>query len=295
MTTERNSSDGMTRRTALLAGAAGLSMAGLSGCITISRDRRRHVEERTVDASDLSSLSIHSADGDITVQEGPGDQVRIRAVKRARGDIALEELTLETSQEGDRVTVNTHVTDATLFDRGWIDLRVTVPPDLVVDHVETPDGSIVVDGLTGDSHLRTRDGDIEVGYADGDLDIRVDSGDITVTDTDGRVSATTADGDITLTSPGAVGTVEVIDGDILASVPAITPDATVRTTDGDIIVRLGDDLDARVVASTTGGDVAGAEALETLESVTETSLAGFVGDGAKTLSLEATSGDIMVR
>lgn len=295
MTTEHNPSDRMTRRTALLAGAAGLSMTALTGCISISRDRRRQVEERTVDASALSRLSIHSANGDITVREGPGDQVTIRAIKRARGDISLDELTLETSREGTHLTVDTRVDDETLFTNGWIDLRVTVPEDVVVDRIETPDGSIVVERLSGDSSLRTRDGDIEVGYADGDLDIRVDSGDITVTETDGRVSATTTDGDITLTNPGTVGTVEVVDGDIFASIPAITTDAAVTTTDGDIVARLGDELDARIIASTTDGDVAGADALETPESVTETYLAGFVGNGAKILSLEATDGDITVR
>jgi len=92
-----------------------------------------------------------------------------------------------------------------------------------------------------------------------------------------------------------VETLDVVDGDIVTSIPAAGHDATISTTDGDIIARLGDDLDARIVASTTDGEIDGVDALEKLETVSETYLAGLVGNGAKTISMEATDGDVMVR
>ena len=99
-----DSPDRMTRRTALLAGAAGLSMVGLSGCVSISRDSRRRTEVVHEDSSELAGLSIQTTDGDVVLKDATDDQVTIRAVKRARGDVAFEDLALETSRDSDHLS-----------------------------------------------------------------------------------------------------------------------------------------------------------------------------------------------
>lgn len=270
-------------------------MTALSGCISISRERKQSTTVESVDARPLEGLSVHAVDGDVTIERGADETVEIRAVKHARGDIRPDQLVVDATVDGTHLGIETRLDDSFPLADGWIDLRLSVPQSVAVQRVAVTHGDLVLNDVVGGGHIRVTDGDINATRTVGDLDVQVEHGDITIAQTDGAVAASVIDGDVAVRESGPLRTIEVVEGDVTLGISEVAHDSIVETIDGDITARLNRNLDAHITASTADGDVAGAAALETLEVVSETYLEGMVGDGTGTLELAATDGDITVR
>lgn len=284
----------LTRRSALVAGLGAAAIPALSGCVTITRDRSTATEQHSVRAEPLSAVAITGTDGDITVSATETETVAIEARKRATGETSLSDLTVHTRVEGDHLDVETEIPTGDLLGGGQIDLRMEVPADLSVERVRTADGDIRLENTAGETRVESVDGDIHA-TGTGPLDLDVESGDITVQTARGPVAASATDGDIQLREPDALGDISVTDGDVTADLSAIAGDAQVETVDGDIVLRVGPDLDARIEASTRNGEVAGIDGLDEVETATRTALEGTIGRGTHALVVTAIDGDIHLR
>jgi len=286
--------DGLSRRR-LLAGAAAVGATGLAGCASVVRvDGVERTVERSFPASDVTSLRVTDAVDDIALTGTADSSVRVRAKKRGVKRDSTDALTLDADLSDGVLSVSTDRSDSLGTWRAGIDLELHVPDGVAVEAAATTDGDIVAEGVGGPATFESDDGDITVRDLSGSATIRTRDGDIAASSVDGRVTATTRDGDVTVRAPGAVGTIGTDDGDIMADVPRIESSATVRTGDGDIVVRFGDDLDADVEATTGDGRVL-ATGLANVDTSTETAVIGQVGLGGTPLTVHSDDGDITLQ
>jgi len=285
----------ISRRGLLAAGATGLALPTLAGCVTISREGSETTVTRSVRAEPLETVTIANDVGDVIVRAGDGESVSIRAKKHASGDVSLAELAVDASVAGEHLEIATRFPDTDVFGSGWIDLTVELPPHVALGSVDAIAGDVTVVDVSGDPTVSTENGDVTVRRVDGDVQSDVTNGDVTVDHADGLVTARTLHGDIEVREPRDLGDLVVTDGDLTADVRGVASDSVVETTDGDILVRLHPDLDLHVEARTRNGEISGLEVLDQVEIATETALEGAIGAASTTLELRATNGDITIR
>jgi hypothetical protein len=152
---------------------------------------------------------------------------------------------------------------------GWfsfcrMSLEVALPADLPL-LVRGTNGSITVEGLTGDLELQTSNGAVEVSGSAGILDLRSTNGGITLEDSESpRVETTTTNGRIDLEFDAAPRSV------------------TATSTNGGVSIRVPDDGEEyRVDAETVNGGV-------------DTDSIPTDDDAARSLTAQTTNGGITI-
>jgi len=97
-------------------------------------------------------------------------RVRIEAEKHALSSRALERVRVEIDGEGDRVAVRTRVDrGGTFFGRsGKVDYRITLPSRARLE-LETVNGTVEVDGVTGRMRVECVNGSVRIRRAAGEV------------------------------------------------------------------------------------------------------------------------------
>ena len=299
ITEDSSSEDGrphsVTRRTALAGAISVGSLPLLGGCVSIRQDRAAETITRSIPTEAVSDLEISNGDGDVVVEHRPGETVELRARKRARGAVSLDDLSIVVGVTAERLRVETEIEDQDVFGDGWIDLRVEIPSDVSLTAVEASDGDVTLDEVSGDVTVDGADGAIFARAHEGSLAINNVDGDVTVRDAAGTVGATVVDGNVHVSDPADLDSLDVTDGHITADLSALRGDTSVEATDGDIVLRLAPDLDVQIEATTIDGAVIGESVVDDVDFATESAMEGRLGVGSATLSLHATDGDITLR
>ena len=126
-----------------------------------------------------------------------------------------KEITIQTEQQGSTVSIIAKSIEGD----GVASLDVYVPRNATL-HVSSGDGSLHLDGVSGDLTLRTGDGSIEVSEGHGQLQVNTGDGSIKVGNFEGNVDARTGDGSISLDGKFSELSARTGDGSISLSVPA---------------------------------------------------------------------------
>lgn len=293
------SSDGPSSTRRGLLGAVGVGLGtALAGCAgVVDVERRTETERRTVDPSAVSTLAVTEVTGDVSFSAEPRDDVEVVARKRAVGGVSLDEFDATVRVTGDRLEVTTDEPRIVGLGGGVVDVEITAPPDVYVDRLQTADGDVHAESVPDGAALVTADGDVSAADARGAVSLESSDGDVRVDGADGTVTATTTDGSVRVRNPERVDTLRTRDGDVVADVPATTADATVESSDGDLLLRLGDDLEAALTARTYDGEFAlsgGGSGVRVRER-TETRLRAAVNGGGAAVTARTNDGDITIR
>ncbi|KTG16326.1 DUF4097 family beta strand repeat-containing protein [Haloferax profundi] len=259
-----------SRRSVLKHGGV-LGLAALAGCTAPSIETREE-ETRVVSPSGYDSLEIRNVNGSVSVQPWDGDEVEVRIVRRGfftedvdsaeidiGGDGSLEITRVVRDEDSGRVVVN---------------LEVRVPSEFPVTHTSSSNGSIDVQGTTGD------------------LEARTSNGSITVRRLDGFAELTTSNGSITAFDVGGLDGVRTTNGSLEVDVRAIRDDTSIETSNGSIEAALAGDLDAEVVAQTATGSIDTSGLSLSGANVSRTRVTGTLGDGGPTLTVSTSNGSI---
>jgi DUF4097 and DUF4098 domain-containing protein YvlB len=162
-------------------------------------------------------VSVQNIAGDITVTGGPGDEVSIEAVKRARGDQSqLESVHIDVEERSGRVDVRT--THTARNDRVSVDYTITVPSSAGVE-------------------VKSISGTIKVANVQGAVRADTVSGNVTTSDTPRLESAKSVSGNVLLT--GAASDGDLSAGSVSGTVTARGVKARgldVGSVSGDVIV-----------------------------------------------------------
>lgn len=171
-------------------------------------------ETKSFPVSGSPRVNIGTFDGSIVVHGWDKNEVMYNATKRADEEGYLRQITISTEQQGSNVSIIARSEE----EAGSASLEVFVPRNASL-HVTSNDGSLRLNGVSGDLTLRTGDGSIEVGDAGGQLQVITGDGGINVRNFQGQVEARTGDGSISLDGIFNAVTARTGDGSISLAVP----------------------------------------------------------------------------
>jgi DUF4097 and DUF4098 domain-containing protein YvlB len=173
-------------------------------------------ETKTFSVSGAPRVTLSTFDGQVTIRGWDKPEVTYNATKGAAEEETLKEISIQSQQQGDTISINTINPD----DRnGRVNFEVYVPRQSTL-HVSSGDGALNLDGVTGQITLRSGDGPIEVANSGGQLQLNTGDGGIRVIKFDGEVDARTGDGAIALDGNFNAVSAKTGDGTISLTVPA---------------------------------------------------------------------------
>ena len=190
-----------------------IARAGSGG---YNSERFTEKESKTFSVSGAPRISLSTFDGQVTIRGWDKPEVTYNATKGAADEETLKEISIQSQQQGDAITISTVNTEDY---NGRASFELYVPRQSTL-HVSSGDGSLNLDGVTGQITLRSGDGPIEVANSGGQLQVNTGDGHIRVIKFDGQVDARTGDGPIALDGNFNGVSARTGDGGITLTVPA---------------------------------------------------------------------------
>ena len=173
-------------------------------------------ETKSFSVSGSPRVNINTFDGPIAVRGWDHAEVRYTATKHADDDDSLKRISIQAEQQGGTISITATNENE---ENGSVQLEVYVPRQAGL-HVSSGDGSLTLDGVSGDITLRSNDGPITVSNSGGQLHVTTGDGPIQINKFDGQVDARTGDGPIALDGNFNALSARTSDGQISLTVPA---------------------------------------------------------------------------
>jgi hypothetical protein len=294
------------------------------------RQQREWVEiegERIVKSFSVGktgSLLLHNISGDVVITAGGGSEIRVEAIKKAKGRSQAEarqqlENFVLNMQEAGGGRVDIRVESRGRESRAWIDFNVVVPYEASAE-IHSVSGDISLTGVKGEVRAETVSGDVKGSALTRLAAAKSVSGDVVLNgvESDGTVVLSAVSGDVTANSLKARAIeVSAVSGDTVltqcqterAQVSTVNGDISysgrlsksgryeLKTHSGDIVLHHQGSA-FEVAASTFSGDIkfdpAATVKVNTNRHGPGRSLRGAIGGGGAYLELTTFSGDIIV-
>ena len=256
------------------------------GCVLDATVEYKYVEneQKHFSTSGTPDVLLKTFDGSIEVRPWDKADVDVTIEKRGPSKESLDDLLIEASQDGNRITVDVR----SKRKGGWhfglspnAKLIVSLPATSNVN-ARSGDGSIDIERITGHVQLQSGDGSIRARDLTGDVDVHTGDGSIALDGKFATLKATTGDGSVRIRADaGSNAAGEWI----------------VTTGDGSITLEIPDGFNGDLDAHTGDGRVRVEDV--TVSNVTgemrRNSLRGQLGSGGKLVKLRTGDGSITLR
>lgn len=276
----------------------------LAGCVVV--DSQGHItrEEKRFTVTGLPDLRLTTFDGAIEIRSGEGNTVVVEIEKRGPTKEALDDLKIDTKQDGNRIDVEVRkpAHEVVFFGVGRMSptarLIVTMPRDGNVT-ARSGDGAIRIEHVHGRLELRTGDGSIRALDIAGQLTLATGDGSVTLEDVAGDLDVDTGDGSVSVAGKPSAMKLHTGDGSI--TVRALTgtlmkDDWSMTTGDGGVALYLPSDFGAELDAHTGDGSIRNELQLSNDDSdKSRRSLKGKLGAGGKLLRIRTGDGSIRLK
>jgi hypothetical protein len=277
------------------------------GCVVV--DSQGHIvrEDKRFTVSGTPEVRLTTFDGSIEIRSGDTKSVLVEIEKRGPTKEAIEQLIVESKQEGNRIEVSVKRPAGEIVVLGigrmssTAKLIVTMPREGQI-FAKSGDGSIRVDGVHGRLELRTGDGSIRAMDVGGQMVLATGDGSVTVDNAEGDLDVDTGDGSVSVA--GKLDTVKVHtgDGSITFRVEPGTSmkgDWSMTTGDGGVALYLPSDFGAELDAHTGDGairnelDIASERRGD--DERARRTLKGRLGAGGRTLRIRTGDGTVRLK
>jgi DUF4097 and DUF4098 domain-containing protein YvlB len=240
-------------------------------------------------------VHVVTNDGSVRVSSGNSNQVEFHVVYK--GYEIDKTLQIESHQDGDHVELQAHIVGHLHISIGnWQSLHIEVRMPKEGDiQVETGDGSIKAENLSGSVDLRTGDGSVAVSGIKGKLRIHTSDGSVEGSNLDGQCEATSGDGRIRLVGRFDALSVESGDGSIDATAingSKMEGPWKIRSGDGSISVAIPGGLSADIDASTGDGHISTDIPVTVEGLISKSHIRGKMNGGGQPLTVRSGDGSI---
>jgi hypothetical protein len=300
-------------RVAVRAGIVVLAWTPLVGCVVVGVDSQGQIvrEEKRFSVDGPPDLRLTTFDGAIEVRGTDGSQVLVEIEKRGPTREAVDELRVESSQNGSRIDVE--VKRPRREGIGGFGFNVSSSAKLIVTVprragivARSGDGAIQVESVEGRIELRTGDGSIRVTNVKGELVLDTGDGSITVDRADGRLALETGDGGVSVEGSLSPVKMHTGDGSIVYRVDAATrmdDDWEISTGDGAVSLYLPSGFSADLDAHTGDGRIRNDLDVSSTRTPNDRdpderdrrTLRGRIGQGGKRLRVQTGDGSITLK
>ena len=300
-----------THRTAI---RLGLACATILAAATLVPGARAEEWSKSYTISGRAQVRVDTNDGAVRIATGDSKQVEFRVIYE--GYELNKNLHIDSRQDGDTVQLNARVMGHWGFSWGRgrrgprIEVRMPKNADLQIDtgdgsvetqpisgHVKihTGDGSVRVQAVDGNVDIDTGDGSITVEGAKGDIRLHTGDGHIEARNLDGRVDANSGDGHIKIDGRLDALNVKTGDGSIDARVEPgskLSGGWSIRTGDGSVDLVLPADLQANIDASTNDGHISLGIPVTVEGTFSNSQIHGKMNGGGQSLTIHTGDGSI---
>lgn len=214
---------------------------------------------RTFQVAGHARVHVQTDDGSVRVSTGDIKQIEVRV--EYTGYKLDRDLRVSMSQNGDAVDVQAKTSGGSWFSFGVrhssIRVEIHMPKDADLQ-IQTGDGSVEVDSVSGSIDAQSGDGHITIQGGRGEIRLRSGDGHIEARDLDGRVDVSTGDGSVNLEGRFDSLNVKTGDGSITARAHTgskVLSPWNLHTGDGSVDLELPDGLQANIDASTHDGHI----------------------------------------
>jgi len=299
-----------------------LALAGgfLSSCVVgdwgdTGRYREDFHYSWPIDAG--AQVSVESQNGSVEITAWDKNTIDIAGTKYASDQSMLRDVRVDISHAPDSVRIRT-IAPEFFHGSAGAEYTIHVPKHVLLDLIHSSNGALRVDGVEGNVRMRTSNGAVHLTAVKGDADVETSNGGIDVEDQQGSLRLHSSNGHIKVdarggrfeaeTSNGSIEArlndlssswplrVETSNGHVDLSVDGKVPDMRVTTNNSAIDLRLPDSTSARLVASTSHGDINSDFDLTTHGgSISKDHLEGDIGGGGRTIELNTSNSSIRIR
>jgi len=228
----------------------------------------KETEEFAFDVNPGARISLENINGDILVTGGSGDKVNVVAHKKAGEQEYMVELKVVIDADEDYVRIETRHPKS---EGGWfkwgndssgsVSYELSVPANVNLDTVETVNGDVVIEAVSGKVKAATVNGSLEVQGLMADVDLET---------VNGSVKA-----DFDKLGEGQRVNAEAVNGKIVLLLPA--------------------DASARIEAETINGSIDADDfGLKPEKGFVGRDLSGEIGGGKARISLDTVNGSIRI-
>ena len=266
------------RRRTLLASLGTAATTATAGCLgSVFGTTVSESFENSYDVTDGTTLTVANRNGNVTVRDTDADRLTVAGEKRAGSDSALDEISVDVTT-GEQFAVEVSFGSGSAFEQRSVDLTLDVPGVVTVDRLETSNGNVTAEGVSGDVGATTSNGSV------------------TLTDIDGYVDCDTSNGNVRVRGATGVDGARTSNGTVDVELLAMRGDVTCDSSNGTVTVRVGPDVSAGFRLSTTNGRAS----VENVDHTASTSRRGLVegqlrGGSSPVLRAETTNGDVRLR
>jgi DUF4097 and DUF4098 domain-containing protein YvlB len=223
-------------------------------------------------------VSVDANDGDVEVSVGSSQQVDVRVI--TLGWKIKDDVQVTGNQSGNHVEIKLHKISHVCFGVCMQSIRVEVRVPRESDlNIHTDDGNVRVDSVRGNLQFETGDGDVRLRDVEGSLHADTHDGNVEVHGRFDLLNLHTGDGNI--------------DAEVNAA-SALQPGWLLRSGDGNIRLRLPDNLGADLDAHSGDGEVHVGFPITASSSGNENSVRGKINGGGISIELRTGDGDIKV-
>ncbi|MCE5250869.1 DUF4097 domain-containing protein [bacterium] len=245
-----------------------ISCAGAGG---VWADAEEEFHE-TYKLSSGTPVSVSNTNGGIKISSWDNDYVDVIAVKKSnRGEDELEKVEIRVTSNG-KLSIETHY----LENRAHVSVSYTisVPRAIPLENIKTTNGSIEINGTTGDATVRSTNGKI------------------VIRDTDGIVDAQTTNGSISITDASGIRRAKTTNGSVEVTASSLSADVEIGTTNGSVTFAIPENLNADLDMKTTNGRIKATGIQMTVDEISKTHVSGRLGSGGNSITLKTTNGSI---
>jgi DUF4097 and DUF4098 domain-containing protein YvlB len=298
--------------------ALGAAFLFLSGCDIVSADwgnSDRYKEDFAYNykLAPGGRVSLESFNGPVEVLGWDNDTVDIKGTKYASREEVMKEIKIDVSADSNAVRIRT-IRPVERNCNCGASYIVKVPKKVFLDSINTSNGGIRVESITGNSRLKTSNGGVRIWGVEGDLEVATSNAAIEVGKFVGAADLKTSNGRIK--ADGLRGSVEAhtsnasldigiaqldenrslvlgtSNGSINLTLDAWKNNAIKATTSNSSInVSLPSGVSADVHASTSNGHITTDYEVTTTQ-ISKTKLDGRIGSGGPLVDLTTSNGNI---
>jgi hypothetical protein len=287
----------------------------LLGTTVASAQELQGRDGRTFEWSErLSSGSwfrFYTPIGDVTVTEGSGERVQLRAEKLIR-DGREEDIAFVVLRDNDGVTICAVHEDADECDedginrRGWryqssrrrstLNVTITVPRGLRI-RTNSGNGDVSLTAAAAEAEVGSGNGRVRVANVSGPVQASSGNGQVDVERAGGPVRASSGNGDVTVTT--SVGPVNASsgNGDVIATMDVLRgeEDMTFSSGNGRIILTVPSDFAAEIQASTGNGRFSTDFPMTIQGRISPSRVRGSIGTSRRRVEMSSGNGNIEIR
>lgn len=258
-------------------------------------------EERRYDLTAIKSLSISSGSPDIKFLPGSGEELVVRFYGTIRASSPIRAPHIVEEKKAERLSIGIETPNVVIgFYSANLKMDVYLPESYrEILYLDSSSGDIIFPGgVYRELGIESSSGDLELGRIEAEvIDLTTSSGDITVQDLRARVTAVEASsGSISAAGiPGRL-TGRTSSGDFRFRFSALTAEARLSCSSGDIDLQLPQETGFDLKAETSSGEITCRFPLTVSGAGLndEDRLRGQYSGGGPLLDLNTSSGDITV-